>query len=176
MKPTCNFTSLKEAAQQKSIESHETTTTALSLSVHRAPQARCTCCSLYEACMIPALIAFLCLLKSQLLKEVLQDPSQLFLTLLAFSSQPTLFLVLFWILVYFVFLLLGGQLQEGREFALFTPPYLAHGKHSQFSVNEWSIRIEKFSPSINTRVKTYVYFRVVYFKSVRYHPRQQDPL
>ena len=108
MKPTFNFTSLKEAAQQNSIESHETTTTALSLSVHRAPQARCTCCSLYEACMIPALIAFLCLLKSQLLKEVLQDPSQLFLTLLAFSSQPTLFLVLFWILVYFVFLLLGG--------------------------------------------------------------------
>ena len=60
-----------------------------------------------ERCSGPY-IAFLCLLKSQLLKEVLQDPSQLFLTLLAFSSQPTLFLVLFWILVYFVFLLLGG--------------------------------------------------------------------
>ena len=53
--------------------------------------------------------------------------------------------------------------------------YLAHGKHSRFLVNEWSIKMEKFSPSINTRVKTYVYFRVVYFKSVRYHPGQQDP-
>lgn len=86
MKPTCNFTSLKEAAQQNSIESHETTTTTLSPSVHRPLQACCTCYSLYEACMIPALIASHCLLKSQPLKEVLQDPSQLFLTLLALSS------------------------------------------------------------------------------------------